>query len=179
MKHHHHQPGSPPTNKQQMSSKASSLQSKSTKLVLIAVMSLVLLTTVPLYYPAANSSAERESEREEEESPPVRSSSTHKCDIFTGEWVRNPEAPYYRNTTCWAIHEHQNCIKYGRPDTDFMKWRWQPDGCDLPVLNPAQFLEMVRDKSLAFVGDSVSRNQMQSLICLLSRVITLFNINRI
>lgn len=51
-----------------------------------------------------------------------------------------------------------------------MKWRWKPDGCDLPIFNPYQFLEIVRDKSLAFVGDSVGRNQMQSLICMLSRV---------
>lgn len=93
-----------------------------------------------------------------------------KCDIFTGEWVPNPEAPYYTNRSCWAIHEHQNCMKYGRPDSGFMKWRWKPDGCDLPVFNPYQFLDMVRDKSMAFVGDSVGRNQMQSMICLLSRV---------
>ncbi|KAF5749952.1 protein YLS7-like [Tripterygium wilfordii] len=61
-------------------------------------------------------------------------------------------------------------MKYGRPDSEFMKWRWKPDGCELPIFNPSQFLEIVRGKSMAFVGDSVSRNQMQSLICLLSRV---------
>ncbi|RWW71033.1 hypothetical protein BHE74_00021257 [Ensete ventricosum] len=91
----------------------------------------------------------------------------------TGEatcWVPNPNAPYYTNESCWAIHEHQNCIKFGRPDTGFMKWRWKPTHCELPVFNPAQFLELVRGKSLAFVGDSVGRNQMQSLICLLLRV---------
>ncbi|KAJ7971173.1 protein trichome birefringence-like 19 [Quillaja saponaria] len=93
-----------------------------------------------------------------------------KCDIFSGEWIPNPKAPYYTNTTCWAIHEHQNCMKYGRPDSDFLKWRWKPNGCELPIFNPAQFLELVRGKSMAFVGDSVGRNQMQSLICLLSRV---------
>ncbi|CAA0829174.1 Protein trichome birefringence-like 19 [Striga hermonthica] len=61
-------------------------------------------------------------------------------------------------------------MKYGRPDSGFMKWRWRPDGCELPVFNPFQFLDIARDKSLAFVGDSVGRNQMQSMICLLSRV---------
>ncbi|KAL0377843.1 UNVERIFIED_CONTAM: protein trichome birefringence-like 21 [Sesamum radiatum] len=93
-----------------------------------------------------------------------------KCDLFTGEWVRNPEGPYYTNATCNAIQDHQNCMKYGRPDTGFLKWRWKPDGCDLPIFDPHQFLELVRGKSLAFVGDSVARNHMQSLICLLSRV---------
>ncbi|XP_073059851.1 protein trichome birefringence-like 19 [Primulina eburnea] len=95
---------------------------------------------------------------------------TEQCDISRGEWIPHPDAPHYTNTTCWAIHEHQNCMKYGRPDSDFIKWRWKPDGCALPEFNPSQFLDMVRDKSLAFVGDSVGRNQMQSMICLLSRV---------
>ncbi|KAH9622893.1 hypothetical protein KSS87_010082 [Heliosperma pusillum] len=101
---------------------------------------------------------------------PLPRTTSPKCDIFSGEWVPNPDAPYYTNTSCWAIHEHQNCMKYGRPDSEFMKWKWKPDGCDLPLFNPRQFLEIVRGKSLAFVGDSVARNQMQSLICLLSRV---------
>ncbi|TKY50076.1 trichome birefringence 19 [Spatholobus suberectus] len=98
------------------------------------------------------------------------SSSVKNCDIFTGEWVPNPEAPYYTNTTCWEIHEHQNCMKYGRPDTEFTQWRWKPNDCELPIVNPFQFLEIVRGKSLAFVGDSIGRNHMQSMICLLSRV---------
>ncbi|KAK9700145.1 hypothetical protein RND81_08G220000 [Saponaria officinalis] len=95
---------------------------------------------------------------------------TRKCDIFSGEWVPDPNAPYYTNTSCWAIHEHQNCMKYGRLDSEFMKWRWKPNECDLPLFNPSNFFEIVRGKSLAFVGDSVARNQMQSLICLLSKV---------
>ncbi|XP_030469091.2 protein trichome birefringence-like 19 [Syzygium oleosum] len=107
---------------------------------------------------------------QEEDDPAVSSRTPEICDIFTGEWVPNPRAPYYTNKTCWAIHEHQNCMKYGRPDTEFMKWRWKPDSCELPIFNPAQFLELVKGKSMAFVGDSVARNQMQSMICLLSRV---------
>ncbi|KAI3462828.1 hypothetical protein Pfo_019491 [Paulownia fortunei] len=93
-----------------------------------------------------------------------------KCDLFSGEWVPNPEGPYYTNDTCNAIQEHQNCMKFGRPDRGFLKWRWKPDDCELPIFDPHQFLELVRGKSIAFVGDSVARNHMQSLICLLSRV---------
>lgn len=53
---------------------------------------------------------------------------------------------------------------------EFLKWRWKPDGCELPLFDPVAFLEIVRGKSIAFVGDSLARNQMQSLICLLSKV---------
>lgn len=92
------------------------------------------------------------------------------CDLSKGEWIPDPNAPYYTNSTCWTIQEHQNCMKYGRPNLDFLKWRWKPDGCELPLLEPAKFLEFMRGKNLAFIGDSLARNQMQSLMCLLSRV---------
>ncbi|KAF6169032.1 hypothetical protein GIB67_038529 [Kingdonia uniflora] len=151
------------------------------KIVFQIIGTLILLTTILLYYPLlgypsfllfkTSSSSTSSHNFHEVREHSLSVSSGEKCDIFTGEWVRNPDAPYYTNTTCWAIHDHQNCMKYGRPDSEFMKWKWQPDGCDLPIFNPAQFLEVVRGKSLAFVGDSVGRNQMQSLICLLSRVV--------
>jgi hypothetical protein len=92
------------------------------------------------------------------------------CDIFRGEWVPDAEAPYYNHKTCHMIQEHQNCLKYGRPDLGFLKWRWRPSGCELPRFDPLQFLQFVRGKSLAFVGDSLARNHMQSLLCLLSQV---------
>lgn len=100
----------------------------------------------------------------------IGAESLKKCDIFTGEWVPNPDAPYYTNNTCYSIQEHQNCMKFGRPDNGYLKWKWKPDGCELPIFDPREFLELVRGKSLAFVGDSIARNHMQSLVCLLSRV---------
>uniref|UniRef100_A0A0D9WP63 Trichome birefringence-like N-terminal domain-containing protein n=1 Tax=Leersia perrieri TaxID=77586 RepID=A0A0D9WP63_9ORYZ len=99
-----------------------------------------------------------------------------ECDIFRGEWVPavagedDGAAPYYTNATCSEIQEHQNCIKYGRPDLGFLRWRWRPDGCDLPRFDAPAFLDLVAGKSLAFVGDSLARNHMQSLLCLLSQV---------
>ncbi|KAG8075991.1 hypothetical protein GUJ93_ZPchr0006g42481 [Zizania palustris] len=94
------------------------------------------------------------------------------CDIFRGEWVPDPDAPYYTNDTCTVIHEHYDCMKYGKPDLGFMQWRWRPDGdgCDLPRLDPASFLAAMSGKTIAFVGDSLARNHMHSLICLLTRV---------
>jgi hypothetical protein len=92
------------------------------------------------------------------------------CDIFRGEWVPDDAPPYYTNRSCALIEEHQNCMKYGRPDLGFLKWRWRPEGCELPRFNAARFLHAVRNRSMVFVGDSLARNHMQSLMCLLSKV---------
>ncbi|KAJ3693258.1 hypothetical protein LUZ60_008738 [Juncus effusus] len=140
---------------------------------LTITLTLLLLTLIFLYFsPPLSPSPSRPL------SPPQRKqlltntidSDSNTCDIFRGKWVKNPNAPYYTNETCWAIHDHQNCAKFGRPDAEFLKWRWKPDRCDMPVFNAAQFLELMRGKALAFLGDSVGRNQMQSLMCLLLRV---------
>ncbi|CAL5055672.1 unnamed protein product [Urochloa decumbens] len=95
------------------------------------------------------------------------------CDVAKGEWVPDPAAPYYTNATCPFIDSRQDCMKYGKPGLhSILRWRWQPHGhgCDLPRFDPAAFLRLVRHKSMAFVGDSVARNHLQSLMCLLSSV---------
>ncbi|PSS33615.1 Protein trichome birefringence-like [Actinidia chinensis var. chinensis] len=93
-----------------------------------------------------------------------------KCNMLKGNWVPYLDGPYYTNETKCIIDNRQNCLKFGRPDTEFMKWRWKPDECELPLFDAARFLEIVRGKSMAFVGDSIARNQMQSLVCLLTNV---------
>ncbi|KAK7316229.1 hypothetical protein VNO77_35091 [Canavalia gladiata] len=93
-----------------------------------------------------------------------------QCEIFSGKWIPYPEEPYYNNETCHWIIDQQNCMKFGRPDREYLHWRWKPNECELPLFNAIQFLKLVRGKKMAFVGDSVGRNQMQSLLCLLSHV---------
>ncbi|GER47424.1 trichome birefringence-like [Striga asiatica] len=151
----------------------SELRRKNPKFATIAAITFLL--TIPLYFSFFANSSKKLPEKAPAATPShgeskIRSKAQDlKCDLFTGEWVPNPKAPYYTNETCYAIQEHQNCMKFGRPDTGFMKWRWKPDGCELPGFDPNRFLELMKGKSLAFVGDSVARNHMQSLICLLSR----------
>ncbi|GJN18204.1 hypothetical protein PR202_gb05343 [Eleusine coracana subsp. coracana] len=103
-------------------------------------------------------------------SPYISTEPVPKCDIFRGEWVPDPSSPLYTNETCAYIQNHQNCLMYGRPDLEFLKWRWKPDGCDLPRFDPHKFFQVVGNKTLAFVGDSLARNHYQSLLCLLSKV---------
>ncbi|TKY64977.1 trichome birefringence 19 [Spatholobus suberectus] len=93
-----------------------------------------------------------------------------RCNIFSGEWVPYSEGPYYDNETCNLIIDQQNCMKFGRPDREFLKWRWKPDECQLPLFDATLFLKLVEGKSMAFLGDSVGGNQMNSLLCLLNHV---------
>ncbi|KAJ9147412.1 hypothetical protein P3X46_029577 [Hevea brasiliensis] len=134
------------------------------KLLLLGLI-LFLVTIIPLYI--FNSSSPWPSFRT------LKTINFGKtaCAIFQGRWIWYPNRSYYTNATCQEIFDEQSCIKFGRPDTDFLKWRWKPDQCELPLFDANQFLELVRGKSMAFVGDSLARNQMQSLLCLLATVV--------
>ncbi|XP_021911788.1 protein trichome birefringence-like 25 isoform X3 [Carica papaya] len=93
-----------------------------------------------------------------------------KCDLFTGDWIPDSSGPAYTNESCHEIENHQNCMRNGRPDSDYLYWRWNPRDCGLPRFNPERFLDLMRNKSWAFIGDSISRNHVQSLLCILSQV---------
>lgn len=95
------------------------------------------------------------------------SSKSRECDIFDGRWVRDDTKPYYEAGSCRYVERAFNCHRNKRPDNDFVKWRWQPYGCELPSLNATEFLERLRGKKVVFVGDSINRNMCESLICIL------------
>ncbi|CAI9764156.1 unnamed protein product [Fraxinus pennsylvanica] len=97
-------------------------------------------------------------------------SKTEKCNVFVGNWVEDLTGPFYTNATCSSIEDHQNCMRNGRPDTDYVYWRWKPRDCNLPRFDAKRFLNMMRGKSVAFIGDSIMRNHVQSLLCMLSQV---------
>uniref|UniRef100_A0A453GAC8 Uncharacterized protein n=1 Tax=Aegilops tauschii subsp. strangulata TaxID=200361 RepID=A0A453GAC8_AEGTS len=89
------------------------------------------------------------------------------CDLYHGEWVFDSSGPLYTNNSCPIITRMQNCQGNGRPDKDYESWRWKPQQCTLPRFDAIKFLELMRGKTLAFVGDSVARNHMESLLCIL------------
>ncbi|XP_050269042.1 protein trichome birefringence-like 23 [Quercus robur] len=101
---------------------------------------------------------------------PPKENFEEKCDLLTGDWIPNPLGPTYTNRSCSLIESHQNCIDNGRPDRGYLYWRWNPRDCELPPFDPERFLETMRDKTWALIGDSISRNHVQSLLCMLSQV---------
>ncbi|KAJ1375287.1 PMR5 N-terminal domain [Sesbania bispinosa] len=100
--------------------------------------------------------------------PEKEKSYWNPCDYSDGKWVRDKRGPLYNGTTCRKIKKTHNCIINGRPDSGYLYWRWKPKKCQLPRFEPNTFLQLIKNRHIAFVGDSVANNQIESLICLLA-----------
>ncbi|CAL5188926.1 unnamed protein product [Lathyrus oleraceus] len=114
-------------------------------------------------------------------SPPPSTFNTEKntaydyeksCDYSNGDWVSDMREPLYNVTTCDTIKETEKCTTNGRPDLGYLYWRWKPNECNLPRFEPNTFLKLIQNKHIAFVGDSLARNQLESLLCMLSTTST-------
>ncbi|CAN8269925.1 unnamed protein product [Cochlearia groenlandica] len=95
----------------------------------------------------------------------------NECDVFDGDWVWDESYPLYQSKDCRFIDIGFRCSEYGRSDLFYTKWRWQPRHCNLPRFDGKMMLEKLRNKRLVFVGDSIGRNQWESLLCLLSSAV--------
>ncbi|KAF9619878.1 hypothetical protein IFM89_009660 [Coptis chinensis] len=114
------------------------------------------------------------------------------CDLFQGKWVWNETYPLYNERDCLFLDEGFRCSENGRPDSFYTKWRWQPKDCNLPRsesetdfgfrslcfscfferFDAEMMLEKLRNRRVVFVGDSIGRNQWESLLCMLSSAIS-------
>ncbi|KAI7982409.1 Protein trichome birefringence-like 10 [Camellia lanceoleosa] len=103
------------------------------------------------------------------------------CDVFDGNWIYDISYPLYRSEDCLFLDEGFRCSENGRPDNFYTKWRWQPRNCNLPRFDPKNMLEKLRNRRLVFVGDSIGRNQWESLLCMLSPAVpnktSIFEVN--
>ncbi|CAN6690927.1 unnamed protein product [Malus baccata var. baccata] len=103
--------------------------------------------------------------------------SSSSCDFFKGRWVLDQSYPLYDPSSCPFIESEFSCQKNGRPDQIHTKYRWQPLDCDLARFDALDFFERFRGKNIIFVGDSLSRNQWQSLTCILHSAVPTANYN--
>nr|VDC58504.1 unnamed protein product [Brassica rapa] len=87
------------------------------------------------------------------------------CDIFDGSWVSDDTKPVYSPGYCPFVEDKFHCFKNGRPDSGFLRYRWQPHGCSIPRFDGKKMLKILRGKRLVFVGDSLNRNMWESLVC--------------
>ncbi|CAN6206309.1 unnamed protein product [Urochloa humidicola] len=94
-----------------------------------------------------------------------------------GEWVRDGggdaarRAPYYEPGQCPFVDAGFRCRENGRPDGDYAGWRWRPRRCALPRFDAARLLGTLRNRRLVFVGDSIGRNQWESMLCMLASAV--------
>ncbi|MQL68951.1 hypothetical protein Taro_001242 [Colocasia esculenta] len=94
-------------------------------------------------------------------------SPTRGCDVFEGSWVPDSTYPLYNSSLCPFAERGFNCLANGRTDTDYLSWKWKPRQCDIPRFDVHEALERLRGKRVVFVGDSMSRTQWESFICML------------
>jgi hypothetical protein len=93
------------------------------------------------------------------------------CDVFDGNWVWDESYPLYQSQDCPFMDDGFRCTENGRHDSFYTKWRWQPKDCNLPRFDARKMLEKLRNRRVVFVGDSIGRNQWESLLCMLSSAI--------
>ncbi|KAI7742797.1 hypothetical protein M8C21_028422 [Ambrosia artemisiifolia] len=100
---------------------------------------------------------------------PMSNVKNRSCNFAKGKWVRDDSRPLYSGFGCkqwlsgmWA------CRLTQRTDFAFEKLRWQPKDCQIDDFSGPKFLKRMQDKTLAFIGDSLGRQQFQSLMCMIT-----------
>lgn len=89
------------------------------------------------------------------------------CNYAKGRWVADSRRPLYSGFGCkqW-LSEMWACRLTQRLDFSYEGYRWLPNNCEMPEFERSAFLIRMQDKTIAFIGDSLGRQQFQSLMCM-------------
>lgn len=89
------------------------------------------------------------------------------CNYAKGRWVADSRRPLYSGLGCkqW-LSEMWACRLTQRSDFSYEGYRWLPNNCEMPEFERSAFLGRMQDKTIAFIGDSLGRQQFQSLMCM-------------
>lgn len=106
---------------------------------------------------------------EEHIDTPMTNVEKQACNLGKGKWIPADNRPLYSGFGCkqwlsgmWA------CRLTQRTDFGYEKLKWQPKDCKIDDFTGPEFLKRMQDKTLAFVGDSLGRQQFQSLMCMVT-----------
>ncbi|XP_052207956.1 protein trichome birefringence-like 12 [Diospyros lotus] len=100
--------------------------------------------------------------------PSVLSPRPPPCDLFNGRWVIDPNRRPMYDDTCPFHRNSWNCIRNKRLDmARINSWKWVPHRCDLPRIDPSRFLDLMRNKRIGFIGDSLNENFLVAFLCVL------------
>ncbi|KAL6010600.1 Protein trichome birefringence-like 16 [Asimina triloba] len=91
------------------------------------------------------------------------------CNYAKGRWVADNRRPLYPGFACkrW-LSDMWACRLTQRPDFSYERYRWEPENCKTPEFDRHKFLRRMQDKTIALVGDSLGRQQFQSLMCMVT-----------
>lgn len=92
------------------------------------------------------------------------------ADYTDGEWQPAFGPQVYRGYQYCRIDARQDCRSFSRLNTtDYLSWQWVPrkKHCALSLPTASQIKQCLSNQSPLFLGDSLSRNQQQSLQCML------------
>ncbi|XP_023554015.1 protein trichome birefringence-like 12 isoform X1 [Cucurbita pepo subsp. pepo] len=93
-------------------------------------------------------------------------SASPTCDLFNGQWNRDPNRRPIYDETCPFHRNAWNCLRNQRDNMGSINsWKWVPQTCDLPQIDPFRFLDLMRNRNIGFVGDSLNENFLTSFLC--------------
>ncbi|KAK4266077.1 hypothetical protein QN277_027049 [Acacia crassicarpa] len=119
---------------------------------------------------ASNQSPERSHSVDGKDNNNWNNVTEHKaCNYAKGKWVPDNKRPLYSGFECkqW-LSSMWACRLTQRTDFAYENLRWQPKDCQMEEFEGSKLLRRMQNKTLAFVGDSLGRQQFQSLMCMIT-----------